>query len=129
VPHFSPTTLVLKNVGGVVDQPVQPAQLRETERRGARASLAPRYNVGTCSDRGLMYVSRWHQGEQTTVALVPYSRKTEEWARDFCAAQNQAPDEQRERAFVRRADALYYRYYGDLKTRRKTEREKPERAP
>lgn len=92
--------------------------MRESE-GGARASQRASYGLGTLAgDRALMYVSRWCAGEQTTVAILPVSEHNEERARAFCAAQNQAPDKQRERAFVRWAGALLDLYNEKQRARR-----------
>lgn len=90
----------------------------------ARANRPGRYNMTTV-DYGVFAVTCWRDGAMTAIAYVPISGHTERWARDFCARQNQAPDDDREADFVRQAKRLYWRHVkrttGNQQRRRRVE--------
>jgi len=61
-----------------------------------------RFNMSTIGVR-LFAVTVWRDGRQDAIAILPASAKMEQWAREFCAAQNQQNDAAAEREFIRRA--------------------------
>lgn len=92
------------------DQPVSPAcqSLAEGEKSRARACEA-RYNLSSVGF-GLFAVTVWRDGRPATLAVLPITPRIDDWARAFCARQNQDPDPVREAKFVARAAVLAQRY-------------------